>query len=140
MTEPRDCKHGRLARSCEICELENELAIADELREKMASILTRSVNAIRGEPETLHIHSWHDLPELIDEVKVDLLEALLDSQKANDTITRLQGEARVMLDLLSEALGIIDTIELESATESEYMDAIKTEIKEVLVAKAGRPA
>ena len=102
--------------------------------------LTRSVNAVRGEPETLHRHSWHDLPELIDEVKVDLLEALLDSQKANDTITRLQGEARVMLDLLSEALGIIDTIELESATESEYMDAIKTEIKAVLVAKAGRPA
>ena len=60
--------------------------------------------------------------------------------EALDTITRLQGEARVMLDLLSEALGIIDTIEPESATESEYMDAIKTEIKAVLVAKAGRPA
>jgi len=59
--------------------------------------------------------------------------------EALDAITRLQGEARVMLDLLSEALGIIDTIEPESATESEYMDAIKTEIKAVLVAKAGRP-
>ena len=101
MTE-RDCKHGRLGRSCEICELENELSISDDLREKMASILTRSVNAIRGEPETLHRHSWHDLPELIDEVKVDLLEARLDSQKANDTITRLQCEARVMPDCAME--------------------------------------
>ena len=78
MTE-RDCKHGRLARSCEICELENELAIADELMEKMASILTRSVNAVRGEPETLHLHSWHDLPELIDKLLAEL-EALQNQE------------------------------------------------------------
>jgi len=25
MTEPRDCKHGRLARSCEICAMEEEI-------------------------------------------------------------------------------------------------------------------
>ena len=75
---------------------------------------------------------------LIDRLREEPRGPLCD--KAADTIAHLQGEARVMLDLLSEALGIIDTIELESATESEYMDAIKTEIKEVLVAKAGRPA
>jgi len=79
MTEPRDCQHGRLARSCEICELEAELAIAEDLREKMASILTRSVNAIRGEPETLHLHSWHDLPELIDKLLAEL-EALQNQE------------------------------------------------------------
>jgi len=62
-----------------IADLESELAIADELMEQMASILTRSVNAIRGEPGPLHLHSWHDLPELIDGLKVDLLEALLDA-------------------------------------------------------------
>jgi len=55
-------------------------------------------------------------------------------------ITRLQGEARVMLDLLSEALGILDTIEPESSTEAEYLDAIKDAIRAVLVAKEGRPA
>lgn len=49
----------------EINELRAELAESDALRDKMGGILTRSVNAIRGEPEPLSLHSWHDLPELI---------------------------------------------------------------------------
>jgi len=65
----------------QIADLESELAIADEIMEQMASILTRSVNAIRGEPGPLHLHSWHDLPELIDGLKVDLLEALIERQQ-----------------------------------------------------------
>ena len=69
----------------QIADLESELAIADELREKMASILTRSVNAIRGEPGPLQRHRWHDLPELIDQLKVDLLEALIDKERGSAT-------------------------------------------------------
>lgn len=49
----------------EINELRTELAESDALRDKMGDILTRSVNAIRGEPEPLSMHSWDDLPELI---------------------------------------------------------------------------
>ena len=64
----------------QIADLESELAIADDVIAKMASLLTRSVNAIRGEPGPLQRHSWHDLPELIDGLKVDLLEALLDKE------------------------------------------------------------
>lgn len=60
--------------------------------------------------------------------------------EADDTITRLEGEARVMLSLLSDALGIIETIEPECSTEQELLDATKAEIKAVLVAKSGRPA
>lgn len=52
-------------------------------------------------------------------------------------VTRLQGEARVMLDLLSEALGVIDTIEPECATEQELLDALKDNILAVLGAKGG---
>ena len=48
----------------------------EDLRERLSDILTRSVNAIRGEPEPLSLHSWHDLPELIEALRVDA--ALLD--------------------------------------------------------------
>jgi len=118
-------------------DLEAELAIADELREKMASILTRSVNAIRGEPEPLHCHSWHDLPELIDQVEVDLLEALLDKAKAGDTITRLHGEARVMIMLLGKALDVLYTVDPDCATEHETLEELTDAIEAVLKAKKG---
>ena len=54
-------------------------------------------------------------------------------------ITRLQGEARVMLDLLSEAVAVLDTIEPECAPESESLDRLKYEIRAVIgtVAKRG---
>lgn len=35
----------------------------DETRTRMADLLTRTANALRGEPEPLSAHSWHDLPE-----------------------------------------------------------------------------
>ena len=61
-------------------------------------------------------------------------------ENLEQTVSRMQEEARMMLDLQSEALGIIDTIEPETATESEYLDLIKDEMRALLVAKAGRPA
>ena len=116
-------------------DLEAELAIADELRERMASILTRSVNAIRGEPEPLHLHSWHDLPELIDQVKIDLLNALLDKAKAGNTITRLHGEARVMHMLLGKALDVLYTVDPDCATEHETLEELTDAIEAVLEAR-----
>ena len=64
------------------------LGTANILRARMREILTRSVNAIRGDPEPLHEHDWHDLPELIDQLKVDLLAALTDKENAAATISR----------------------------------------------------
>jgi len=113
-------------------DLEAELAIADELREKMASTLTRSVNAIRGEPGLLCRHSWHDLPELIDSVNVDLLEALLDKAKADETITRLKGEARVMLDLLQLSVGVMETIVPDDCDSTQELDKLIDAIRAVL--------
>ena len=51
---PRDCKHGQLARSCELCELEREnAALREQLAERDAELdsLRRSiVAAIDGKP------------------------------------------------------------------------------------------
>jgi hypothetical protein len=33
------------------------------LRNRMAGLLTRTANALKGEPEPLHLHDWSDLPE-----------------------------------------------------------------------------
>ena len=55
----------------EIERLRTELREGDDLRERLAGILTRSVNMIRGEPEPMSLHSWHDLPELVEALKAD---------------------------------------------------------------------
>ena len=39
---------------------EEERALCD----KLADILTRTANELKGEPKPLHRHSWHDLPEV----------------------------------------------------------------------------
>ena len=69
-------KDGAASRDAEIEALKRELREGEDLRERLSDILTRSVNAIRGEPEPLSLHSWHDLPELIEALRVDA--ALLD--------------------------------------------------------------
>lgn len=67
--------------------LEQEANEEDALRERMSGLLTKSVNAIRGEPAELSLHSWHDLPELCNR----LVEKLADQTKAAD---QWMGEAR----------------------------------------------
>ena len=34
------------------------------LCDKLAGILTRTANALKGDPKPLHRHSWHDLPDV----------------------------------------------------------------------------
>lgn len=36
----------------------------DALRMRLSDLLTRTANALKGEPKPLHSHSWHDLPEI----------------------------------------------------------------------------
>ncbi len=37
---------------------------ASALCDKLADILTRTANVLKGEPKPLHRHSWHDLPNV----------------------------------------------------------------------------
>ena len=44
----------------------------DELtaqRDKLADILTRTANALKGQPAELSAHSWHDLPKVAQQLK-----------------------------------------------------------------------
>lgn len=49
------CQHFNLSR--EINELEDTL-------KRLDTILSRTANALKGEPAPLHLHSFHDLPEV----------------------------------------------------------------------------
>jgi hypothetical protein len=51
--------------------LERELAETDKLNAIMADILTATANAIKGKPEILRSHSWHDLAEKVAEARKD---------------------------------------------------------------------
>jgi hypothetical protein len=46
-----------------IKELEEEAADDDQLREKMATILRDTANALKGKPDARMLHSWHDLAD-----------------------------------------------------------------------------
>ena len=45
-------------------EAANRIEEQDQLREKLADLLTRIAAALKGEPEPNTLHSWHNLPEL----------------------------------------------------------------------------
>ena len=45
------------------------------LCDKLAGILTRTANVLKGEPKPLHRHSWHDLPEVAQRLVAALEES-----------------------------------------------------------------
>lgn len=59
----------------EIERLQAEVSHGDGLQERMADILTRTVNALRGKPPENGLHSWHDLPERVERLQAELDKA-----------------------------------------------------------------
>lgn len=47
-----------------ICDALKEYFVLSKLQEKLSKLLTATANALKGEPEELHVHSWHDLAEV----------------------------------------------------------------------------
>ena len=58
-----------------IAELEAEVKCYCELQDKLSVILTNTANALKGEPDELSMHSWHDLAEVATELKTQLKTA-----------------------------------------------------------------
>lgn len=63
----RDCQFDDPHRVMEAIDAAVEIIESAEedraLCDKLAGILTRTANVLKGEPKPLHRHSWHDLPE-----------------------------------------------------------------------------
>ncbi len=56
--------------------------------------------------------------------------------EAADTITRLQGEAHVLRYLLTKAMEVLETVDVDCAAEYENLDALKDQIGAALRAEA----
>ena len=60
MPDPREIGEAIDAAIEMIESAEEDRALCD----KLAGVLTRTANVLKGEPKPLHRHSWHDLPEV----------------------------------------------------------------------------
>ena len=85
----RDCKHGQLARSCHICELERELAAAREELAQFREDRTVLVDVCK---------EWQDRAERA-EGQVERL--LLDSEAAHANLTALRDDRRKLQKALA---------------------------------------
>lgn len=85
-------KHTAQNALAENARLRADAAECDALRSKLADILTRTANALKGEPAPLHLHSWHDLPECARRLRADAgrlnwLDAVnLGTNERNETV------------------------------------------------------
>jgi len=127
-----------------IADLEVKLAIVDKLREEIA--------ALNNQKPVAYV-AWRDgklcwdsddcvcedavYPVDWDDDRVSMPVYLAAGVKADETITRLQGEAGVMLMLLGKALDVLYTIDSDCATEHETLEELTDAVEAVLKAKKG---
>lgn len=74
-----------LAAAAELRRLHAELVESDALREKMSDVLRRTATALKGEPDELTLHSWHDLPEVAMTLRYEM-GAIAASKEERDAL------------------------------------------------------
>jgi len=81
----------------------------DALRERMSSILTATANALKGDPDELSSHGWHDLAE----VAQALVKQRDDYQRAADDLAMAH---KIERDDLAVAFRLVrETLESDAA-------------------------
>ena len=78
-----------LAAAAELRRLHAELVESDAMREKMSDILRRTATALKGDPDELTLHSWHDLPEVARTLRYEV-DAIATIKEEN-VVTREAG-------------------------------------------------
>ena len=64
-----------------IRELREDLEEYDNLNKKIADLITNTANALHGKPLENGLHSWHDLPELVEKLRNERDEARLQARR-----------------------------------------------------------
>jgi len=54
-----------------IVQLEAENDEESKLRKRLGDLLEQTANALKGEPELLHLHDWSDLPEVAKQLEAE---------------------------------------------------------------------
>jgi len=96
----RDCKHGRLARSCEICELEEEVADGDAYRVKLADDLAE-MELSRDEYQKAADDLAGKLKVMRDALTVAYTEAKYMSETSSGQLKRVSTR---MANMISDAM------------------------------------
>ncbi len=102
---------------------DRELALQQALDDTRREVLAYSITVENTECDRYEARAWS-----------------VTAENLEQTVEGLQGEATVMVNLLTEAVGVLQTIEPECATEAESLTRLRGDIWAVLVAVAGRPA
>lgn len=112
-TTPLDRALGAEERANErVCDLE-------DLRDKLLSDVERYKSELNSYDKALRCEGWHF------EARIKLAKELAE---APATITRLQGEAGVLRELLVIALSVIGTLEPEEASECVMLMELQNQI------------
>ena len=81
----------------ELAELRADYASSHAIVVRQGDLLAGVANALRGDPEPLHLHSHHDLPELAAELRADDETLKLQNAVLRAEIERLKAESRTCL-------------------------------------------
>lgn len=74
------------------------------LCDKLAGILTRTANVLKGEPKPLHRHSWHDLPDAAQRLAVAAGQNTVNAMLAHSRKSGKQRSRKPMAKHAKETL------------------------------------
>jgi hypothetical protein len=114
---PRDCKHGRLARSCEICELERD----SELLHKGCLIEI----AVRNASVAEHMRHWEDRATKAERERNEAADAL-------ERVTREGVEARMSY---TDTLLRLQASEQRAQADRAEVERLRAELENIANAK-----
>lgn len=101
---------------------DRELALQQALDDTRREVLAYSITVENTECDRYEALAWSVTCENLEQI----------------TITRLHGEASVMIGLLTEAVGVLQTVEPECSTADEMLTRLRADIWAVLTAYATR--
>ena len=85
-----------------------EIAEQQELIKRISDIMTRTINALRGDPPALVAWSWHDLPDRAAAMRAALIAAMEIVQEERTRLALADSRAfRIVLKRIAELDAII---------------------------------
>lgn len=109
-----------------IAALERERDGCDALRERMADLLTRTTNALKGEPAELELHSWHDLPDVAVAIRSRIAALEAERDDAESRYNGLHVANRALIDAIAvlerRNAALVKAVEEELNWQTELAD------------------
>lgn len=122
---PRDCKHGQLARSCDICELESDLAAMTRRAEQAESLNRRALKFL----EDVNMGVHNDARK-----SPGLMDRLVIARAERDVLTKESRE--VLADNVRLREACKKALTCQASMNSDVVDLIRRALKSGAVAIA----